>query len=232
MPMMGYCCHCGCTVGFWGDCDQSVWAGGIDFPASWTKLTGRTKDNLTDCNVLVVGRYAFGSPYTDQPSTADEYTAVSSWITGGGVLFVLHDYYGVPSTVPSSVVTDLNTFLAGISTEARAVATSGPNPNATDFPVGTYDTSVSDPLLTGVDKLHVAAPGWMDLGTATLMMEARKSPSDAYAEILSKEAYGDGFVVFCNDFSMVNNSAAATAITTDGNKINRLLSNLCSISTN
>jgi hypothetical protein len=231
----GLGCCCGekaCTVGFWGACDQSTWATGIDFPSSWTKLFSRTKDNLADCNVLVVGRYSFSSPYTAQPSTAADYTAVSSWITGGGVLLVFHEYYGFPSIVPSTPVTALNTFLTGISAQAMAGVTASPEPNSTDTPIGTYSTSVSHPLLSGVDKLYVAAPGRMTLGTSTLLFEARKSPFLPYASVLSIESYGYGSIVFCADHSMVNNSAAATAITSAGNKINKLLANLCAISAN
>jgi len=229
----GFACCCGgCTVGFWGACDQSTWATGIDFPASWTKLMLRDKDNLADCNVLVVGRYSFSTPYSAQPSTSADYTAVSDWITDGGVLFVIHDYYGSPSIIPSAPGTALNTFLAGISSEARAVVTSGINPNSTDFPVGTFNTSVSHPLLSGVDKLWISAPGYMDLGGATLLFEERKPPSFPYVKVLSVESYGYGSIVFCADSSMVNNSSAAAAITSSGNKINKLLANLCAISAN
>lgn len=234
MRKIGSCnCRCKkCTVGFWGTCDQSTWATGIDFPATYTKLLTRDRTNISTCNVLVVGRYSFSSPYLAVPSSGADYTAVASWITGGGVLFVMHEYYGSPSIVPSSVVATLNTFLSGISTQARAVATSGINPNSTDFPVGTYSVTVSDPVLVGVDKLWVSAPGWMSRGSSTLLLEARKPPSFPYAEVLTIEAYGAGFVVFCNDLSIINNSSAATAITSSGNKINVFLQNLCKISTN
>jgi len=117
---MGRCCHCGgCTVGFWGLCDQSTWTSGIDFPATWTKLFSRDETNLADCNVLVVGRYSFSSPYSDEPTTSAEFTAVANWISGGGVLFVLHDYYGSPSLIPVTPVTNLNTFLAGMGSSSN-----------------------------------------------------------------------------------------------------------------
>lgn len=225
------CCG-GCTVGFWSGYSQTEWASGIDFPTSWTKLGGRNKDNLADCNILVVGRYSSSSPYAAHPTTSAEFTAVSDWLTGGGVLFAIHDYYGDPSSIPSTPVSALNDFLNAISAQARAVVTPGPEPNATDFPVGTFTTSVSHALLTGVDKLWTSAPGRMSLGTATLLFRARRPPSFPYANILSVESYGSGSIVFCADFSMVNNVSASSAITTSGNKINTLLVNLCSLAAN
>jgi len=216
-----------CAVGFWGSYTQVNWASGIDFPATWTKLLSRNKDNLSKCDVLVCGRYSFATPYAAHPTTSAEFTAVSNWINGGGVLFVLHDYYGAPSSIPSTPVTELNTFLAGISAQVRAVVTASPEPNTTDFPVGTFNTSVSHPLLDGVNKLWTSAPGRMSLGTATLLFEARRPPSFPYAKILSVESYGAGSIVFCADDSMVNNSAAASAISGSGNKINVFLENLC-----
>jgi hypothetical protein len=232
--LMQLSCGCcgGCTVGFWGTCDQITWAAGIQFPTSWTILGARDKDNLTDCNILVVGRYSFAAPYTDEPLATADRTAVADWITAGGVLFVIHDYYGSPSIIPVTPVDSLNAFLAAIGSQARAVTTtSGGAPNNTDFPVGTHTTSVSHPLLAGVDKLFVSAPGFMSLGSATLLFEARRLPG-GYASILSVESYGQGSIVFCADASMINNSTAASHITTHGNKINKLLENLCALSAN
>lgn len=231
--LMQLSCGCcgGCTVGFWGLCNQLGWAPGIQFPTSWTILGARDKDNLTDCNILVVGRYSIADPYTDEPLATADRTAVADWITAGGVLFVIHEYYDSPSTVPVTPVNSLNAFLAAIGSQARAVTTAGISPNGTNWPVGTYSTSVSHPLLAGVDKLWVSAPGFMSLGSATLLFEARRSPG-GYASILSVETYGDGSIVFCADFSMINNTAAASQITTHGNKINTLLANLCALSAN
>lgn len=230
---MGRCCHCGgCTVGFWGLCDQSTWALGIDFPVTWTKLFSRTKDNIAACNVLVVGRYKFTSPFTDEPATTADRDAVADWITAGGVLFVLHEYYGSPSGVPVTPINSLNDFLSYIGAESRPVATPGIAPNNIDFPIGTFSTTGSHDLLTGVDKLWVSAPGHMTVGAATLLFEARKTPSTPYVSILSIESYGTGSIVFCSDASMINNAAAVAAIAADGNKILTLLENLCAISNN
>lgn len=223
------CCCKRCTVGFWGLCDQSVWDPGIDFPASWTRLMSRTKDNLADCDILVIGRYSFSSPYTDQPDTNIKRDAVASWITAGGVLFVIHEFYGSPSIVPSSVAFALNDCLDRIGSASRAGIVTGIAPNGTDWPQGTFATSVSHPLLTGVDKLWISAPGHMTLGSATLVFEARKPPSFPYVTILSVEAFGAGHIVFCSDFSMLNNPNAFLAIAANGNKINKMLENLCSL---
>lgn len=225
------CCPCGVhTVGFWGTYNQAEWQ--VDFPATWTKLTTRDSSNLSACNVLVIGRYSFSSPYSAQPTTGGEHSAVASWVTGGGVLFVLHEYYGSPSAIPSTPVTALNTSLAGIGTQARGVLTAGPAPNATDTPMSvTADVTVVDPVLKCVKKLTISAPGYMSLGTSTLLFQARKSTSTAYADILSIESFGAGFVVFCSDFSMVNNFDATSRAST-GNKIAQFLCNLGEISTN
>ena len=228
---VGCCCnHCGVhTVGFWGAYDQTVWA--VDFPSTWTKLKSRTSAKLSDCNVLVIGRYQFSTPYSAQPTTSGDHSAVASWITGGGVLFVIHEFYGTPGLVPVTPVDALNASLAGIGTQARAVTTVGPAPNATDAPNNTTATTVSHPLLNKVTKLSVSAPGHMSLGTSTLLFETRKSPSTAYVPILSIEAFGAGFVVFLSDYNVVNNfDAAANAIS--GNKVEQLLCNLGEISTN
>jgi hypothetical protein len=227
------CCSCNNqpkTVGLWDTYDQNVWT--VNFPVNWTILSNRTKDNLTDCNVLVIGRYKFSTPYTSQPTTSAQYTAIASWITGGGVLFVIHDYYGSPTTVPSSVVTSLNTALAGIGTQARAVATSGAAPTNSTSPIGTKPVSGTGAVMTDVTALYVAGPGFMSLGSSTLEFEARKTSSDPYVEIVSVEAFGAGFVVFLSDFSMLNTADSLTQITTMGNKVRLFLRNIGNISTN
>ena len=229
---IGCCCGCIATVGFWGTYDQSYWDTHIDFPDTWTKLYSRSTSNLTDCEILVVGRYQIAPPYTAQPTTTAERDAVADWVTAGGVLIVMHDYYGSPSIRPSSVVTDLNAFLSYIGTDARAVATAGPAPNLTNTPLNqVVTTSVTHDLLTGVDKLWLSAPGHMSytVPPSTLIFEARKTILLPYVPVLTIEDYGSGKIVFWSDFSMVNNPDAYTAIAARGNKINVLLANFCSL---
>jgi len=230
---IGCCCKtCGVhTVGFWGLYNQSVWA--VDFPTTWTKLTSRTAANISSCNVLVIGHYNYNtaSGASSQPSTARDQSAVASWVSGGGVLFVVHEYYGFPSLATNAAVNDLNTSLDGIGTQVRAGTTVSPAPNVTDTPIGTFAVSSAEPVLAGVDKLSIAAPGHTNLRTATLILEVRKSPAKGYATILTIESMGSGFVVFLSDFSVLNNFNAASRAAT-GNKIERFLCNLGEISTN
>ena len=183
--------------------------------------------------MLVIGRYNFGtgSSAASQPSTGGDQSAVASWVSGGGVLFVVHEYYGSPGAQTIASTNDLNTSLAGIGAQVRAGTPSGPAPNGTDAPIGTYAVSSAHPLLSGVDKLSIAAPGFTTIGTATMLWEARKSPSTAYATIITIESMGSGFIVFLSDFSMVNNFNAASRLAT-GNKVERFLCNLGEISTN
>jgi hypothetical protein len=225
------CCSCkSYTVGFWGDYEQIYWV--VNFPSKWTKLFSRNASNLTACNVLVIGWYKFDPPYVAVPSSSGDYAAVASWITGGGTLLVLNEYYGSPTVFPVTPINTINTSLTGIGTQARAVATSGPAPTSATTPIGTYPVGGTGDVMAGVDKLWVAGPGFMSLGTSTLEFEARKTVSDPYVSIVSVESFGAGFVVFVSDFSMVNNASAASAITSSGNKIRVFLENLGKISTN
>lgn len=225
----GLGCCCGCpvcisTVGFWGAYHQSQWKSGTDFPATWTKLTARDSTNLTNCNVLVIGQSNFGN--TVCPTTSGDCAAVASWITGGGVLFVLHEYWGPPALWGDSASITLNSSLSLIGTQVRAGLTSGP----TSTGPHTVTATNSHPLFCDVDKLSIAGPGYISsVSTSEPPLETLFSYSGA--AIITIESFGSGFVVYCSDASMVNAFTAAQNVTS-GNKINQFLHNLGCIATN